>query len=189
VPEDVSALIEAVYDDTRPCPTVGPAGLAERWSATWDALQTSRRKHESTARQVLIHPPDAAEDGFLATWNRQLEEDDPQIHRDLQALTRLGEQSVTAICLTPEEIARLRPRDADAWARAAPLLHRSVGLTDKRIVHDLAKMTPPSPWKSTALLRYCRLIELDAHGEAAIGKWRLRIHPELGAQVIGQGEE
>jgi CRISPR-associated endonuclease/helicase Cas3 len=189
VPEDVSALIESVYDDFRPCPITGPDGLAERWSATQDALQAERRRHESVARQVLIRPQDVSEDGFLEAWNRQLEEDDPRIHPELQALTRLGERSVTAVCLTPEEVMRLRPRAGDAWARADPMLRRSVGLTDRRIVHDLVRMEPPSSWKTTALLRYCRLIELDAAGEATIGRWRLRLDPELGAMVLEMGEE
>lgn len=189
VPEDVSALIESVYDDARSCPPTGPAGLAARWAATWAKLRDERLLHERLARDVLILPSDVAEDEFLVDRNSELEEDDPQLHETLRALTRLGERSVTAICLMPEEMTRLRPREDNAWARAEALLRRSVGLTDRRIVYDLAGLAPPPSWKTTALLRFCRLVELNADGEAVIGKWRLRIDPELGAVVVGDGEE
>jgi CRISPR-associated endonuclease/helicase Cas3 len=188
VPEDVSALIESVYDDLS-CPAVGLAGLADRWLTTRKSLQKQREDHERKAKDVLIFPSHIPEEEFLARSNLQLEEDDPDIHETLQALTRLGEKTVTTICLTPDEMTRLRPRSGDAGSRAKDLLERSVGLSDRRIVHALAKMPAPSSWRSTALLRHCRLVELDAVGEADIGKCRLRIDPELGAMVIGQGEE
>jgi CRISPR-associated endonuclease/helicase Cas3 len=189
VPEDVSALIEAVYDDDLACPVTEPARLPEQWEETRKQLARKRADHERKAKDVLIFPTDIPEEEFLARSNLQLEEDDPEIHETLQALTRLGEKSVTAICLTPDEMADLQPRADNAGSRAKALLQRSVGLSDRRIVHELATMPAPSSWKRTALLRHCRLVELDASGEAPIGKWRLRIDPELGAMVVGDGEE
>lgn len=192
VPEDVSALIEAVYDDGLACPVAEPAGLPEQWTETRKQLVRKREEHERKAKDVLIFPTEMPEGEFLARSNLQLEEDDPEIHDTLQALTRLGEKTVTAICLTPDEMMNFRPRAGDAGSRAKELLERSVGLPDRRIVHALARAAAPASWKRTALLRHCRLVELDADGESIapeLGKWRLRIDRELGAMVVGAGEE
>lgn len=189
IPDDITPLIEAVYDDDASYPPGGPAGLPEHWANTRAELEKSRRDHEAKARAVMVQPPDARASGFLEQRNQVLEEDNPAIHETLQALTRLGEQSITAICLTPEERERLRPEATDAWARAADLLRRSVNLTHRGIVRSLANEPSPPSWKSTALLRYCRMIVLDERGEAVIGEYRLRVDASLGIIVERDGKE
>lgn len=185
-PARVASLIEDVYDDARPCPTDSPLGLPTRWAETRDRLHQRRERDESKARRVAIYPPGSSERDFLTQRNQGLEEDNPELHETFQALTRLGEPTITAICLTPGEIARLRPRDDDAIHRTEALLKRSVNLTHRGIVPVLASdpRYQPEPWKRTALLRHCRLVELDEACAATIGDFRLRLDRQLGVEVV-----
>ena len=185
-PARVSPLIEAIYDDTRPCPSDGPPGLPTLWAETRHRLLQRRADDESKACRVAVYPPGSSERGFLTQRNQGLEEDNPELHESFQALTRLGEPNITAICLTPEEMARLCPRDDDAIHRAEALLKRSLNLTHRGVVPVLASDASyqPEPWKRTALLRYCRLVELKEGGEATIGGFRLRLDPKLGVEVV-----
>lgn len=185
IPRDVTPLIEEVYTDNADCPADGPPDLPPLWERTLTDVHEQRARHESLGKDATIYPPQYRESGFLEQRNKTLEEDDPGTHETLRALTRLGEANITAICLTPEEVARLQPRAPDSGQRAAEFLHRSVNLTHGGIVQALIDDGHflPSPWKRTALLRHCRLVELNEHKEAPIGDYHLRIDPELGVVV------
>jgi CRISPR-associated endonuclease/helicase Cas3 len=185
-PSDLSPLIEAVYDESRPVPDDAPVGLSARWEATREELDSVRDAHEGKARQVAVYPPQHGERDFLAQRNQGLEEDNPEFHASLRAVTRLGDPSITAVCLTPEEINHLRPHSPNAGARAEALLQRSVSLNRPGLVQALVQSRNHHPvsWKRTALLRHCRLIELDELGTSEeIGGFRLRLDPELGVEL------
>lgn len=183
VPEDVEDLIEAVYGDhvQRP-PSAGDA-LRRTWDETWTELSRRRHRDQATALHHLLLPPHVDPDGFLEDANRQLEEDDPAVHSELQAVTRLGQVSVTAVILTPREVAELRPVEPDVATRAGALLRRSVSLAAPQVVKAIVAIPPPPTWRTSALLRHCRLIELDGNGGASVGDWRVRNDLELGIRI------
>ncbi|MCE7933305.1 MAG: CRISPR-associated helicase Cas3' [Chlorobi bacterium CHB2] len=98
LPQHYRQLIEGVYgisDDT-------PHNLSRRASEEWEK---AREKSENESQKAKV----AAETRLIRKPNELrkivniseliLEEDDENIHRDLRALTRLGEQSVNVICL------------------------------------------------------------------------------------------
>ncbi len=185
-PADLSTLIELVYDDTCPCPADDPPGLASRWATTRVELGHLRVEQERKAEQVTVYPPNHRESGFLGQPNQGLEEDNPEFHKSLRAVTRQGDPSITAICLTPEEVARLRPRDDGVIDRAPELLQRSVSLNRPGLVQALANDSRyhPAAWKRTALLRHCRLVELNEQQMSEeIGGHVLRLDPELGVEL------
>lgn len=184
-PIDLSTLIEAVYDDARRCPADASPGLAARWLLTSEKLSLLRKKHSALAREKAICSPMSPEEEFLEQPNLEFEEDNPGIRETLQALTRLGESNITAICLTPEQVSRLHPSRDDAWTRAKDLLQRSVTLTHRGVVPILASNPDYEPvsWKRTALLRHCRLIQLNEEGEARIGDVLFRLDPEIGVEL------
>jgi CRISPR-associated endonuclease/helicase Cas3 len=184
IPEQMTSLIESVYADDAACPVDGAAGLPAMWDQTRERLMRQRRRHRSLADGGTIEPPDEDEDEFLEQAILGFEEENPGIHESLQALTRLGEPSITAIVLTPEEEERLRPDAADAGKRAAELLRRSVSLTHHGLVKALRdeQYLPPS-WRRSALLRHCRLVKLRDAERADIDGFQLCVHPELGVVV------
>lgn len=185
-PTHLSTLIEAVYDDTRPCPSDEPAGLAARWASTLKELADIRHDQGRKAEYVAVYPPHCRESRFLAQPNKGLEEDNPEFHASLRAVTRLGDPNITAICLTPDEVAHLRPQDPDAGTRAEALLQRSVSLNRPGLVQALAQSKDhhPASWKRTALLRHCRLVELnEQRWSAEIGRYWLRLDSELGVEL------
>lgn len=181
VPADVAPLVEAVYDDDRPCPADVSPPVRESWETTRRELVARRERDEAKANAFRILSP--RHPSLFEDFNRELAEDDPSIHHSLQALTRLGDRSVSVVCLGPEERAGLLlsevPDIAGTWA----LLRRSVALADRRIVGDLEALKVPSGWRRSALLRHHRLLELDAEGGCRVGNHRLEWNNDLGIVV------
>jgi hypothetical protein len=56
-----------------------------------------------TNADAKIIPPPYYPDNILEVWNKGLEEDQPEIHKSLQALTRLTEPTVSVVILRAEE--------------------------------------------------------------------------------------
>ena len=86
VPDDVEAIIEDVYDDDRQ-PDGLPEQLREEWRKSWDELQKDRNDYRYKAKMVSILPPMEPVDEILEQFNSELEEDNPEVHMTLQALT------------------------------------------------------------------------------------------------------
>lgn len=102
VPDDVEALIAAVYDD-QPCPVDASAAVQNAWGTTFSTMMTRRDRDQFLARNRRILSP-TSPDNLLGDRNQALsEEDNPAIHQSVQALTRLGDPTVNVVCLTPEE--------------------------------------------------------------------------------------
>lgn len=183
VPEDVEDLVEAVYGEHLECPPSAGDALRRMWDETWTGLSNRRHRDQATALRHLLLPPYVDPDGFLEDANRQLEEDDPAVHPELQAVTRLGQVSVTAVILTPREVAELMPTVPDAATRAGAFLRRSVSLAAPQVVKPLLPIASPPSWRRSALLRHCRLIELDDSGGASVGGFRISNDLELGIRI------
>jgi len=95
LPEETSALIEAVYDDGSACETTSE--LAALLQEAKDAMDQQRTEDEGEAKSRLVPPP-----GFEALLNRRnsdLAEDGTEVNRAIQALTRLGPPTVSVVCL------------------------------------------------------------------------------------------
>ncbi len=103
LPEDLETIVEAVYGDQVSWPS---AAWQEAAATTKEEFEQEIAKDEYKARSNLIASPKTSETPgeFLARFSQQLEEDNPEAHQALQALTRLAEPSVQVVCLlqTPE---------------------------------------------------------------------------------------
>jgi CRISPR-associated endonuclease/helicase Cas3 len=167
VPEDLGALVEAVYDDG---PCLNPEFQA-RWDATLRKAEVLRQKHEEEIRMRSLLPPSF--DGLL--WrltDSAREEDAPELHQAHQALTRLAEPSVGVICLG----------GLDETAPVRDLLNRSVTLTHRGLVQRLLERKPPPAWKRSPILRHYRPLEF-VNGEARAEGYIVRMDPELGLTI------
>lgn len=182
IPDDVETLIAAVYDD-QPCPAGASAAIQNAWDTTFSTMMTRRDRDQFLARNRRILSP-TSPDNLLGDRNQALsEEDDPAIHQSVQALTRLGDPTVNVVCLTLAERTDFRSSERPSTRRAAWLLQRSVAIGNRRIIGHLLALPIPSGWQRSPLLRYHRLLELDANGACQIGQHRLRLDRELGVVI------
>jgi CRISPR-associated endonuclease/helicase Cas3 len=120
-------------------------------------------------------------------FTRGNEEDDDNT---IMAVTRLGEQSVTTIFVQRTEDGLILPISQQAidlnrspeLETVRALLGHSTRISKKRLVEEILKLENPKKWTS-ALLKYCRYIELDREGKAQIGKWELSLDPQRGIVI------
>ena len=189
-PGDIQCLIEKVYGEPQ-----GPWPSAHFENAVWNAkasMEEQIKDAEFRARVNLVPNNDAAQPlQFFADWNKELEEDAPELHRSLQALTRLADLSVQVVCLhkssdghhlhdndgVPLDINKV-PQDGMVNA----LLKRSMAITDKRVVFKLIAQKPPQGWNQCAPLRHHRLLDFE-NGLAKVDKYLLRLDEELGLHI------
>jgi len=198
VPEDVESLIEKVYGE-RLCPEELSEKVKNRWEESWEELKKKRNVYESKAKINRILPP-RYEDEILEDFNRELEEDNPEIHDTLQALTRLSESpSISIICLYGDmdkprlDIASqaLDTQTIDIQTVKA-LLNRSTQLSHKTIVRSAIESNSlvPQAWRKEALLRHHYLLFFDESGKckSEFPKYGLWLDDSLGI-VITEKEE
>jgi CRISPR-associated endonuclease/helicase Cas3 len=189
LPGEIEELVERVYGD-EPCPADEPPAVQARWRETEERLAQARAQQEHKAKDAVFVGPDYKDDIF-ELFNPQLTEDDPTVHQTLQAVTRLGDPSVPVVLLAAaeEEMADLGPGRPDV-ERVRGLLERSAGLTHRGLVPFLLsseagqqEAAPHPSWRRSALLRHHRLLRLDAHGCATVGRYTIRLDPDLGILV------
>jgi CRISPR-associated endonuclease/helicase Cas3 len=150
LPDEMEVLIEMVYGES---PLPGH-------DATWQAalansrqeLEENQARDRQTARKFLIKPPDY-EDDLLEDFSQELEEDNPEVHPTLQALTRLGERNVTVVCLyrTVDGVA-LRPDGRDpvdvarepGLSEVKRLLRSALTLSHFSVVTHFLAQSPPA---------------------------------------------
>ncbi len=191
IPEDVEALIEAVYDKQREC----SAGLSEALKVKWEESKRKQFKdldyEKGEAENRYIKWP-----GFSGPLGRMVsnpkEEDDPTLHPAHQALTRLTGLTVNVICLygTDTEAFWDRKQEEPVDVNLTPnnevikkLLEHSVsvsrfGLTEV-IIHD-DKNTLPIAWEKTALLRHHRILFFNEQGICSYGNFQILLDNESG---------
>jgi CRISPR-associated endonuclease/helicase Cas3 len=191
LPEEVEALVEAVY---------GPEkyhDLSPEWR---EALRRSKgqldsqlREERACARYNLVRSPNGPGD-ILDDFCKELEEDAPDIHRSLQALTRLAEPSVQVVCLhnvrgslcTDSEggrVTNLARKPGDGELRA--LLGQSLSVSHRGLYQALCDQKVPAGWRRVALLRRHRPLAFE-NGRTTVGKYGLLLDPQLGL-VIEKG--
>lgn len=192
LPRDTEDLIASVYGDTAPEGLSG--SLADLWRSTRLDLEEQREISKNEARYRSIAPP--AEDkleNFLECSQGMLEEENPEIHKSLQALTRNSGPSLRAVILYGDgrdvflDEQRTRRVDLERVPNASAareLLGRSVTLTHRGLVAQLLGTSAcPQAWTKSALLRHHRAVAVDPGGRADIGPWSLRLDQERGVMV------
>ncbi|MCI0422868.1 MAG: CRISPR-associated helicase/endonuclease Cas3, partial [Acidobacteria bacterium] len=148
LPDEIDALVQAVYEEQ----VVVSESQRERLNK---ALMNGDGKviaHTGQANQAIMGFPDDA------SWNDPArfvlyDEDEPEVHRTLMAQTRLGEDSVVAIPLWPDD--GFGSEATPDFAQSKAWFLRAVSLTRKGVVKKLRKLGVPEGWKKSSLLRNC----------------------------------
>jgi CRISPR-associated endonuclease/helicase Cas3 len=188
MPEDIPGIIEEVYGERKksfPSPA-----FEQAVDATKKPMEKTMKDSQSKALSNVIPSPATELSAFFGQ-SKELEEDDPEVHCSLQALTRLVEPSVQVVCLSGVDGRVLLRQDGRSQINVeqvpegemvTELLRRSVPVTDKRVVFELIKQKAPAAWRKCPGLRYHRLLVFD-NGIAKVGKYRLLLDEELGLHI------
>lgn len=191
IPQEMEDLIEAVYGEGPPPGTLAPEVL-KAWQTSWKELVRSREYEWSQAQYRYILPPYYRDDIF-EDHNPELEEDDPGVHKSLQAATRLGDPNVPIICLyevdgkvfadsTRVQAVNLDEKPDGETTRA--LLRRSVNISHRGLTFWLINHgSQPKGWLKHPLLCRYRLVLLNEHHRWQGGGHELRVDSELGVVI------
>lgn len=186
LPQKMDALIESVYDLEMPIPEALEPVHSEDWASSLDKykLEETQAK-KKIADGVKIPPPHADVHPDHFTYLRK--EDDESA---IAAATRLGEPSVTTIFLQPTDSDLVFPGSQEQvnldiqpdLPLIRKLLAHSTRLSKRGLFEELLKQENPKTWTS-ALLRNCRYVEVNAQGVVVLGDWRLTLDDRLGVLI------
>jgi len=157
LPDEIDTLVKAVYEEQVDV----PARLQQRFEKALNEGEGGAFAMSQLANMAILGLPDDA------SWNAPAryvlyDEDEPDVHRTLMAQTRLGEDSVVAIPLTPGD--EFRPEATPGGDRAKQWFLRALSLSRKGVVQKLRAQGVPDGWKKSPLLRNCHALPLDGQG-------------------------
>jgi CRISPR-associated endonuclease/helicase Cas3 len=189
VPADVQPLVDAVYDDENPFPADLNSPLREALEQAYQAMTRKMKQEQYKARKNLIPPPD--DEDVLSAGNRQLDEDNPELHETWRAMTRLTRPSVTLVCLHQQadgvalDLDGRRPvslEERPGRELAAELARRTVTVSTYPVFKHFIDQDPPPGWSKHPLLRYYRAA-IFTEGRIDLEDSWLILDPELGLMV------
>ncbi len=188
LPDEAAALIESVYGDE--------ISLEDDARLLEARRQTKQKREEEmrNARQRLI--PDVAKRSLLRMQNMELsDDDDPTVHQDLQAMTRLSPPSVRAVCLHRMADGSINTRadgsgspvdlskspDQSGTASTYELVQTMITVPVWVVRHGMAEMEENKApgWKRHPLLQYVYPLVFEG-GRTTVGEFRLTLEDDFG---------
>jgi CRISPR-associated endonuclease/helicase Cas3 len=185
LPDDLERFIEQVY---------GAEALAvpNGWQAALDDSERELREKETSqqlnAVDVAINDPDQSP---LEQQSQQLEEDDPEAAKKIQALTRDADPTIQLVVIYHFEgqdyldPARLEPFDeaqVPDLRRVRRLLDNEVTISHRGCFAFYAGRSVPKGWRKKGMLRHHRITRVDGAGKSLPGDFALRVDHELGVR-------
>lgn len=194
IPDETSALIEAVYSSDDPQVPISHRFVNELRAADEEKRRSSAKEIFQAAQRIIASPED---EDLLDNRNENLEEDDPKVHQAFQALTRLIEPSVSLICLhqTPNGPA-FEPGAAPvnlAWKpdfeTIKQLLRCALTVQRREVVRHFLS-SGDYPWKDTAALSHHFLVVFDENGLCHLpdAPFTLKLDRETGLEILLEGK-
>jgi CRISPR-associated endonuclease/helicase Cas3 len=192
LPTDIEPLVTAVYD--LPDPTGLEEVLTQVLSAAKADFEQKRKEQRQHARAVSVRIQE--EEATFLDWIHDLkptllDDDDPEIHMTLRALTRDGDPSLTLVlCGTDEngDTLALDPAGNITPEVARQMMSFSLPTSQKSIYHALKSEKPPTNWLKNAHLKHCRRLVLK-NGVTTVGNRRVTLTRELGLQIESDRKE
>ncbi len=139
LPSDIEPLIEQIYD-SRECPDDLPTELRDEWQSSLKKLKDERAKSGREADQRQIKMPRLKGSLSKIVGTDSLDEDAPQLHPKLQALTRLGPPTVSIVCLAGT---KNEPRWIERLAKGSGV--RKFGIGGNQALTSEHAPLPPIP--------------------------------------------
>ncbi len=199
LPAQTKALIEAVYGDEENLPDGLPANASELLRV---ALE-KRTKHEEKARLEAANRLVPAPDYEHLLWreNDLLEEERPEIHASLQAMTRLMRPTINLVCLHSERetsrfaldpggLPQIDLTQKPTLELTRELAQRVVTVSNPAVLRYFAAQAVPPGWRDHTLLHTHR-IAVFYNGVCPLEgtPTLLRLSQRLGLEILKLGEE
>lgn len=183
VPEDIDELIERVYGEMAP---EAPGPLQQVLGKSLEKLESARDLERAEASRRYLKRSTSSEVWLDRIASHQLEEESPELHPQLQALTRLTPPTVSVVVVEHGSALDSLTRKEPDREETISLLHASLEVSSSGIVHLLLAVQPPEAWRSSSWLSRFRVLRMT-NGEASIGDSVVRYVQELGL-LISQAE-
>jgi CRISPR-associated endonuclease/helicase Cas3 len=190
LPTDIESLVEAVYAPRGDAAL--PAAIGRRLADLDAVRENEARGDAQNAGRRELPPPDEANP--FGDFACRFDEEDPRIHAELRAITRLGDETVTVVpvieaggrLVLASDPSHAVDVDADELPHADVLAiaRQTLSIGSRAVVRALVREDPPRCFQRAGHLRHHRLLRLDDRHVAAVGGTTLRLDPELGL-VIG----
>ncbi|MHB8771115.1 MAG: CRISPR-associated helicase Cas3' [Syntrophales bacterium] len=157
LPDEIDALVRIVYEEQVEI----PESLQERYNKALLNADGEDVTGRGQANYAIIGFPDDA------SWNQPerfilYDEDEPGVHRNLMAKTRLDADSIVAVPIFTEHT--FDPAMEPDFPCAKQWFMRAVSIARKNIVGQLRAQGVPEGWKKAPLLRNCYPLCLDDDG-------------------------
>lgn len=185
IPNEIEDLIELVYDKKREC---FDKNYQEFWDTTKIKMDEKLKAKRLKAKSCRI--TDCDDDDLFENDILNLDEDNPEVHKTLQALTRDDEMpSVSVVVLTQKETESINLEAKPNKETSEFLLKRETkiskkGLTNLVIADENLKL---KSWKTSALLRHHRLLKLNENNEIVLGNFKVSLDENLGIVIEKTG--
>ncbi|MBW4550451.1 MAG: CRISPR-associated helicase Cas3' [Aphanocapsa sp. GSE-SYN-MK-11-07L] len=190
LPAETDALIESVYHLEAAIPEdLEPVHLQD-WESSLADYQVGETSKKIAQANAVKLPP-ASEEAHPSDFTRQGEADDDNA---IAKVTRLGEPTVTTIFLQqtgqglvlPGTEQRINLNQVPNLVTIRGLLEHSTRIGKRGLVQALIAQSNPAKWTS-ALLRHCRYVVLNAEDKAQVGDWELALDPKRGVVIEKMG--
>lgn len=199
LPTQTEALIEAVYGDEGNLPNDLPVNASDLLRAAQEKMTKHEDKARFEAANRLVPTPDY--EHLLWQENDLLEEERPEIHASLQAMTRLMRPTVNLVCLHGEPDASRLALDPggllqiDLTQKPTPdltreLAQRVVTISHPAVLRYFGAQATPAGWRDHALLHTHRTaVFYNGICPMEGTNYRLRLSQRLGLEIVKLGEE
>lgn len=188
IPEDIDHLVQDVYSEKM------SLEVPIRWENTLNDLGNQfhimSQNNENTALNILVNMPQNLED-LLESFNTELSEDEnPEMAKRIRAATRLGDLSITVVCLREEDnklypVHSERTLDLEIEPNmevTKELLESSCSISHQGIFYLLLENLPPESWKHNVNLKYTRVM-IFRNGHLNIGNYNLELNTDIGISI------
>jgi CRISPR-associated endonuclease/helicase Cas3 len=194
LPTDIEPLVESVYAEgaARAASESLPAALANRLRDALDA-RSSQASGDKYKADLKVLPAPAESDPFRA-FSCSFDDEDPEVHEALRAVTRLGEKSLTVVPVVPvagglqlaiDPTVVFDPDSAVLpFATATAIARGALSVGHRGLVHALLH-DHPRAFERSGVLRHHRLLRLDEARRADVAGNSVLLDPALGL-VIGR---
>ena len=190
IPGEIEKLIEAVYDLETPKENL-PEYLTEFWQKSLNDCEKSISDDNDQAENRYIKRPSYCRH-ISGIFTNNLEEDNPDIHQSLQAVTRLTQPTATVICLWEKDgktyLDESFREEIDLnkkpyLEQTKDLLRCSLSISNKSVVFKFFAEEVPKGWHESALLRNHRVLKFDKNRMCKKFGYIFTLHEKLGLQI------
>ncbi len=192
IPEEVAVLIEEVYGEQE-CPAHLSEAIREKWVESRKKLESAIEKEKEEAKERWIKWPGYSQE-ICRISSEPREENNPELHKAHQALTRLTGLAVNVLCFYGEkaqpylDTALSRPIDTavrPGTELTKELLMRAVTISRHGLVERIIAdgQCLPSAWREEALLRHHYILFFDENNRCQFDKYVLILDEEKGLVI------